>query len=78
MYLVVIEAFDVAEVELYNWRLAVLFWMVVLSASCLYAYRTPTPVREACDIVLQNLLWCRLLGCLCCFCSCALLLFFII
>ena len=33
MYLVVIEAFDVAEVELYDWKLAVLFWVVVLSAS---------------------------------------------
>ena len=78
MYLIVIEAFDVAEVELYNWKLAVLFWIVGLSASCLYAYRTPIPIREVYNIVLQNLLWCRLFRCLYCFCSCALLLFFII
>ena len=46
MHVALIKAFDVAEVKLYDWKLAVLLWMIFLSASCLYAYSTPTPIRE--------------------------------
>ena len=58
MHLAVIKSFDVAEVELCDWKLAVLFWVVVLPASCLYAYWTPTPARKVFHVVLKHLLWC--------------------
>ena len=54
MCVAVIKAFDVAEV--YDWKLAVLLWVIVVSASCLYAYWTPIPVRKVCHIVLSDLL----------------------
>ena len=50
-----------ASKPLYDWKLAVLLWMTVLSASCLYAYWTPTPVREMCHVVFEYFLWCWLL-----------------
>ena len=56
MYVAVIKVFDVAEVKLYDWKLAVLPWVIVLLASCLYAYWTPTPVREMCHVALEYLL----------------------
>ena len=55
MRIAIIKAFDVAEVKLYDWKLAVLLCMIVLSASCLHAYWTPTPVREMCHVVLGYL-----------------------
>ena len=64
MYVAVIKAFDVAEVKLYDSKLAVLLWVIVLSASCLRACWTPTPVRKVCHVALEYLLWCWLLGCL--------------
>ena len=56
MYVAIIKAFDVAEVKLYDWKLAVLLGVIVLSASRLYAYWTPTPVREVCHVVLEYFL----------------------
>ena len=50
-----------------------LLCVIFLSASRLYAYWTPTPVREECHVVLEYLLWCWLLGCLYCLDLCALL-----
>ena len=78
MCIAIIKAFDVAEVKQYDWKLAMLLWMIALSASCLYAYWTPTPVRELHHVVLKYLLRCWLLGRLHRFCFCTLLLFLII
>ena len=40
----VVKALAVAEAKLCVWKLAVLLWAIVLSASCLHACWTPTSV----------------------------------
>ena len=48
MYVAVIKACDVAEVKLYDWKLAVLLWVIVLRACTAFAFVPSTICSLVC------------------------------